>query len=77
MTHLINIRDKLKRRAEILTREIKEDTPTKSLAEINEGSKMVPTKTNKLELSEYLDLQKNQAYKFAFGIHISDIRGVG
>ena len=58
-------------RAEILTREINENS-SKSLAQINEESNTKPEQSKKLEVNNFLDLQRNQAYKLAFGIHISE-----
>jgi len=74
ITHLSNIRNRLKRRANILNQEIREETPKKSLAEINEDSQFITfeRKSKKLKLEEFHDVQRNQAYQFAFGVHISN-----
>jgi len=84
LTQLATLRDKLKRRASLLTEAINEqndDLPT-SLHQINlsatikpstlrEDDKAVTDFSNAQKITEFVDAQKIEAYKFSFGIQIA------
>ena len=72
LTKLAQERDRLKRRASILTDEINSKSKTpKPLSEINTETK-VRTLSRKMEIEMEMDVQKLELYKFALGVHISE-----